>query len=207
METKQINEKYIAYILDNHARPNSAYEFAKYLQITEGEFYKSYTSFESIESAIWLEFYETTIQRLHADEAYNGYGAREKLLAFYYTWIEELLQHRSYIKYQSNKPENVFNTIKYLKPFKEAFVNFASDIINEGKESKEINEIAWISDKYADGLWYQLLFVLNFWLKDSSNKFEKTDVAIEKAVNLSFELMGSNVLQSAFDFGKFMVQK
>lgn len=207
METRQIIEKYLSYVLDHNEKPTSAYQFAKYLNITEGEFYKSFTSFEAIESAIWMGFYDTTIERLHADEAYEAFSAREKLLSFYYTWIEELLQHRSYVKYSYKNKDNFMSSAKNLKHLKEVFTNFASDIINEGKESKEINDLAWISDKYADGLWFQLLFVLNFWLNDNSDKFEKTDAAIEKAVNLSFELMGSNVLQSAFDFGKFILQK
>ncbi|MFN9518224.1 MAG: TetR/AcrR family transcriptional regulator, partial [Bacteroidota bacterium] len=55
-------------------------------------------------------------------------------------------------------------------------------------------------------LWANLLFVMGFWLKDSSNAFEKTDEAIERSVNLAFDLMGRSPLDSMIEFGKFLFQ-
>jgi hypothetical protein len=48
--------------------------------------------------------------------------------------------------------------------------------------------------------------LLNFWIKDTSKGFEATDAAIEKSVTLGFKLMGENMLDQVFDFGKFMFQ-
>ena len=50
------------------------------------------------------------------------------------------------------------------------------------------------------------IFLLNFWIKDTSKGFEATDAAIEKSVTLGFKLMGENMLDQVFDFGKFMFQ-
>jgi hypothetical protein len=50
------------------------------------------------------------------------------------------------------------------------------------------------------------LFILNFWVKDPSQQFEQTDVAIEKAVNTSFDLIGKTPLDTIFDFAKFLFQ-
>jgi hypothetical protein len=36
--------------------------------------------------------------------------------------------------------------------------------------------------------------------------FEKTDAAIEKSVNLAFDLIGKGILDNALDFGKFLYQ-
>ncbi len=57
------------------------------------------------------------------------------------------------------------------------------------------------------GFWVQALFVLKYWIEDSSINFEMTDAAIEKAVNLSFQLMHSNTLDSLLDFGKFILTR
>jgi len=46
--------------------------------------------------------------------------------------------------------------------------------------------------------------VLRYWIKDDSERFEMTDAAIEKAVNLSFQLISSGTLDSILDFGKFV---
>jgi hypothetical protein len=50
-------------------------------------------------------------------------------------------------------------------------------------------------------------FVLMFWVKDESAEFEKTDEAIEKSVNLAFDLMGKGVVDNVFEFGKFLFQQ
>ncbi|MEJ7665766.1 MAG: hypothetical protein WKG07_42725 [Hymenobacter sp.] len=49
----------------------------------------------------------------------------------------------------------------------------------------------------------QLQFILLFFVRDQSVNFERTDAAVEKAVTLSFDLVGRNTLDSAFDFGRF----
>jgi hypothetical protein len=51
-----------------------------------------------------------------------------------------------------------------------------------------------------------LLFVTDFWLKDKSPGFEKTDEAIERSLNLAFDLMGKSPLDSMLEFGKFLFQ-
>ena len=51
----------------------------------------------------------------------------------------------------------------------------------------------------------QFGFILNFWAKDSSAGFEKTDEAIEKGVNVTFDLFEKSALDSILDYGKFMM--
>ena len=50
----------------------------------------------------------------------------------------------------------------------------------------------------------KLLFLLKFWMDDSSPSFEKTDMAIEKSVQTVFELFDNTPLDSVIDFGKFL---
>ena len=50
------------------------------------------------------------------------------------------------------------------------------------------------------------MFLLNFWKRDKSVGFEKTEVAVEKAVILTFDLIEKNALDSALEFGKFIFQ-
>ena len=44
------------------------------------------------------------------------------------------------------------------------------------------------------------------WLKDESKAFETTDAAIEKSVNLAFELLSQGPLDSIIDFGRFALK-
>ncbi|SFC63828.1 DNA-binding transcriptional regulator, AcrR family [Flexibacter flexilis DSM 6793] len=199
----KIRDNYIDFILTNGQRPASVYAFAKQLGISEADFYTEFATFEAIENSVWADLFQTTLTRLEGDAQYQQYGAREKLLAFYFTWIESLKTRRSYVTHLLDS-QNLLIT-KDLG-FKKRFVAYVQEIVNTGVESGEVQKRAFLADKYADALWLQLLFVLNFWVKDNSTNFEQTDAAIEKAVNLSFDLMGHNALDTVFDFAKFLVQ-
>ena len=89
----------------------------------------------------------------------------------------------------------------------EVFVNIDHvEILLQGKETEEIMDRPIIGDRYSEGLWIQTLFILQFWANDESKDFEKTDAAIEKAVNVAYDLMGKSPLDSMFDFAKFLFQ-
>ena len=83
---------------------------------------------------------------------------------------------------------------KTLDPFKDAFLDYARDLLAEGRESKEVEPRPFVTDRYPNALWAQTLFVLDFWVRDISKNFEKTDTAIEKAVNTAFDLIGRSPL-------------
>jgi hypothetical protein len=104
----------------------------------------------------------------------------------------------------SDKRFNTTSPELYL--LKKSFKEFGSELIREGRATEEVVNRPFITDRYTDGLWLQVIFVLNFWIKDPSKSFEQTDVAIEKAVNTSFDLLGRTPLDSVFDFAKFLFQ-
>ena len=56
-------------------------------------------------------------------------------------------------------------------------------------------------------MWTQFLLVHQYWLKDKSKGFEKTDAFIEKSTHLVFDLLGQSALDSALDLAKFIFQK
>ena len=205
MDKKQIREAYTLYWLENGNRPVSVFTFCKILGITETTFYDSYSSLEAIERDFWLGIFQETLAQLKTDETYQSYAAQEKLLSFYFLWVQKLKENRSYILLQKEKFRFPVLHQGQLDTFRKAFLDYASELIKEGYQSEEIKERKYISDKYAHGFWVQALFVLRYWINDNSEKFEMTDAAIEKAVNLSFRLISSNTLDSLLDFGKFML--
>ncbi|MEO1049159.1 MAG: TetR family transcriptional regulator C-terminal domain-containing protein [Bacteroidota bacterium] len=200
----KIVEAYIEYILTHGKEPNSVFIFAKEQKMKEEQFYDYFNSFSALEKGIWSSFFEETKAGLEADETYHDYSVREKLLAFYYTWIEVLKANRSYVKHSFHKVKKLERPPSFLKDFKDEFIAYTKELIMEGNASQEIVKRPYISDRYAEGLWLQLLFVLRFWLKDDSQAFEKTDAAIEKAVNLSLDLMGRGPVDTMIDFAKFL---
>lgn len=204
---KLILEGYVNYVLEHGAEPKSVFKFAKDLKMKEEEFYTHFTSFESIKSAIWVSIYDTTLEQIEAQEVFKEYSVREKFLSFLFTWIEELKKNRSYLlSLYQDKSKSFKSLPSDTKEFKEKFKDFAGEIILEGKETQEIASRPLISDRYDEALWLQVAFVFRYWLDDRSPRFEKTDAAIEKSVNLAFDLMGKSALDSFLDFAKFLYQ-
>lgn len=209
MEKKdKIRKAYMEYVLENGHTPPTFYIFAKKLKLTESELYEFYTSFEAIDSDLWLSFFVQAKNTIEQDPTYQGYTVREKLLAFYYTWIEILKANRSFVMrgYQRFKQPLVKHTPPVLRAFKESFMLFARDLVYEGRESKEVLPRPYLSSKYPDALWLNALYIFDFWVKDLSPNFEKTDTAIEKTVNTAFDLMGHSLVDSVFDLAKFVYQ-
>lgn len=207
MNKETVRKGYIKACLEDEKSIDSVYAFCKKLKIEEDSFYKLYNSLEMIDKDIWVGWFEDTVNTLNADETYKTYSAREKLLAFYFTWIQNLRKNRSYVLLQKKNFDLKSLRNNQLSEFKTVFESYIQDLLNQGMEEKEVRERKYISDKYHYGFWIQLLFVLDFWIKDTSPDFEQTDAAIEKAVNLSFKLMGENTIDSIIDFGKFLFQK
>jgi hypothetical protein len=199
-------DAYKLYYLTNGKAPVSVFSFCKENNIREDEFYNQFGSFDSLEKAIWKSFIDNTIMALNESPEYNDYNFREKLLSFYYTMIEALKQNRSFILASSKKYNSHQIMPGFLAELRKSFNDHINKLIEAGLQNEEIKSRRFISDKYDEGLWVQFLFVFNFWLKDDSKGFEKTDAAIEKAVNLSTELMGESPLDSFIDFTKFIIQ-
>ncbi|MTI39050.1 TetR family transcriptional regulator C-terminal domain-containing protein [Fulvivirga lutimaris] len=201
-----IMKAYKKHLLTEGSQPASVFVFMEQLNEEEEEFYKYFSSFEAIDAELWKSFAERTIKAIKTDKAYDGYGAREKMLAFLFTLVEVLRKDRSYVKLTFKRPDKPELVPAWLKDFKKAFDNFSMEVIEEGIGSEEIIKRPILSERYHDGLWLQILFIISFWLRDTSKGFERTDAAIEKSANLSFELMGRGPLDLLFDFGKFLYQ-
>jgi hypothetical protein len=208
LDKTSIRQNYIEFVLENSKKPASIFSFSKLLEISESDFYSFYASFEAIEKDIWKSIFVEVLEQLEADETYQKYAAKDKLLAFYFMWVQKLRNNRSFIMLQVNpKLKSIPLNALGLDELKNAFIKYAEQLIDEGVDNKEIKERKYLTDKYAKGFWLQTLFVLNYWINDNSENFEMTDAAIEKAVNLCFKLISDNALDSVIDFGKFVIQK
>jgi hypothetical protein len=185
-------------------KPSSIYSFAEDNNFEESEFYKHYSSFESLEKSIFAIFAKETIHLLHKTEAYKEYSSKDKLLSFYFTFFELLTANRSYVLFQFKDVKSNFSKLSVLKKLRTEFIDFVSGISLEKIDFKndKVNEI---QDKtISEGYWIQLLMVLKFWIDDESSNFEKTDVFIEKSVKASFDIQQIAPVKSVIDLAKFL---
>ena len=202
-----ILDGFVAHLLEHGAEPASIFKFAKDIKIKEEEFYQYFTSFEGVKSAVWVAIFENTLANVEGQDVYKEYSVREKFLSFLFTWVEELKKNRSYLLSLYQDKSTTFKKLPGdTRDFKEKFSDFATDLVMEGKETQEIAARPFITEKYDEALWMQVGFVFRYWIDDTSPRFEKTDAAIEKSVNLAFDLMGKSALDSFLDFAKFLSQ-
>jgi hypothetical protein len=202
--SQQIKNGYIDYVLTHDEQPKSVYSFVKKLKISEAEFYQFYASFESIEKLIWADLTAETIDTIRQQEVWSQYSSRDRVLSFFYSYVEVLKRQRSFIVYSLKKHTARFAIPAVLSGVKVIFENFAEELINEGLESGELADRKFLTKRYKDALWIQFAFIVNFWVNDDSTGFEKTDEAIEKGINVTFDLFQRSPLDNLFEYGKFL---
>ena len=202
---EEIQSAYIDYVLTKGTKPASVYVFAKDNNLTEEEFYNFFGSFDGIEESIWSGLCQKALTEVQNQEIWDQYSSREKTLAFFYALIELLKSKRSFVLYSLKQSGQTIGTPSILKGVKNLFESFASGLVDQGVESGELADRRFLTSKYKDALWVQFGVIVNFWAKDSSAGFEKTDEAIEKGINVTFDLFGKSPLDSLFDYGKFMM--
>jgi len=203
---ESIQKAYIDFVLTQGEQPKSVYIFAKKNKMTEAEFYQFFGSFDALEQNIWTGYAQTTLAEIRGQEVWLQYSAREKALSFFYAFFELVKGSRSFAVYSVKKQPKGFTTPLVFERLKDIFENFAAEIINEGIETSELSDRKFFAKRYKDALWIQFVFVLNFWINDSSAGFEKTDEAIEKGVNVTFDLFQRSPIDNLFEYGKFLAK-
>ncbi|MBF9222329.1 TetR family transcriptional regulator C-terminal domain-containing protein [Hymenobacter ruricola] len=209
MEKDRIKQAYLSFVLGEGHPPQSVFKLTQQLGLAEEEFYRHYPNFEAIDRELWADFGRQARSTAAAEPVWEGYGSREKLLAFYYTLLEILKQNRSYALMSLRRSLHRIPALspRVLDDFRQDFEVFVTDILAEGRVSGEIANRPLVQDGYPRFFWQQALFVLGYFAKDDTVNFERTDAAVEKAVTLSFDLVGRNSLDSAVDFVRFLVRK
>lgn len=193
-------------LLTDGKQPSSVFIFCQSLGLREDDFYELFGSFDTIDKEIWKGYLATVSERLSEDASYASFSIREKILAFYFTLTEVFRSDRSFVLLSLKDWKNPAMPPSFLKVFKKDFDAWLEPVLNEGRQSGEIAKRPVLDNQYGSLFWIHLLFILQFWSKDDSAGFEKTDAAIEKSVNLAFDLIGKGVLDNAIDFGKFLYQ-
>ena len=205
----RIKQAYLEYVLRKGTPPASVYKLTRKLNLPEEELYRSYANFDTIDRELWADFGREARATAEREPVWEQYGSREKLLSFYYTLLEILKRNRSYALQALRRSLHRMPglTPRVLDDFRQEFEVFVADILREGRRTEEVASRPLLQEQYPRAFWQQMLFVLGFFAKDDTVDFERTDAAVEKAVTLSFDLVGRNTLDSAVDFVRFLVQR
>lgn len=211
VKTNITEEKIIAWymdsVLENGKVPESVYKFCKANKIGEDTFYGFFGSFESIQQRIWHKFFDNTMALLNKNKDYATMSNEDKMLTFFFTFFENLTLNRSYVLFALKEHRNAFEGLAQLKGLRKSFKEFATELIHIRNEEKNLKILKYNEPLFSEGNWLQFLFLLKFWMEDSSPGFEKTDIAIEKSVTTIFQIFENTPLEKIIDFGKFLYKE
>lgn len=202
-----IIQMYMDYVLEHETVPKSVYKFCKLNKIEETDFYGFFGSVEGLQKAIWNKFYSNTERLLNKNKEYEGFSNKDKMLTFFYTFFELLTLNRSYVLFALQGHRSMLKNLEQLKGLRRHIKAYATDLIEDGNADKNLRITKHNPKLFSEGAWLQFLFVLKFWMDDSSAGFEKTDMAIEKSINTIFDVFNNTPLENIIDFGKFLYKE
>ncbi|WP_310554506.1 TetR family transcriptional regulator C-terminal domain-containing protein [Flavobacterium sp.] len=204
IDDNHIISLYMNDVLENNHNTKNVYVFCKNNGIEETDFYMYFGSLDAVKQAIWTKFFQNAVITLEKDKSYANYPDKNKLLSLYFTLFEILTLNRSYVVYSLMENKEGMKNLKDFKEFRHHFKEFIKDIM-ETSTSENSSRVAKVARPvFSEGAWIQFLFILKFWIDDTSKSFEKTDIIIEKSVNTVVDLLDTKPLENLFDLGKFL---
>ena len=200
----EIIELYSDYCLMHGHKPATVYKFAKENGFEEADFYKYFTSFDSLERFYFVEMFNHALETLEPSPTYSNFNGVEKLSAFYFTFFEIATANRSFVIYSMQEGGSPLSNLAKLKELRSEFVKYAQAVLDKPFNIESQRADKFQTDALREGAWLQFLSIFKFWVKDTSPGFEKTDIFIEKSVKASSDLVYNSPLKSLFDLGKFV---
>ena len=198
---------YMDLVSENLSKPESVEDFCEATNLDKDNFHEHFKSLKKVEKTIFNELFKNSLEVLNESEEFLSFDGKNKLLSLYFTFFENLTLNKEYVQVALKGCKNQLKSYKTLSSLKKSFLQFVdqlelseSILPIEGLEkfqSNIINQSAWI----------QMLITIKFWLEDTSESFEKTDIFIEKSINTSFELIENKFLKNVFDLGKFVYKE
>lgn len=205
IDKKAIQKGYQEYLLEEGKKPESVRKFTKFLKIEDNEFYKHFGSLGNIESSIWSDYYNTTLEVIQKDPEFEEMTPREKHLSFLYTLLELMKGDRSYIlmKLEGKKPHELPSELrKTEKIIAQSEIEWAKSFEFLPDRAKDMTQ-----STYRKVLWSHSISMILFWVKDDSGNGKDTDIYIEKSTRTVFDIGELPALDSILDLSKFFLQK
>ena len=154
----------------------------------------------------WAQVMADTLSAIQEEADQGDVPTRDQLLNFYYIHFEQLAEHRTFI--EVNYGSNIVKlALLEIKGYRSQFQDYCKSLVDRGIDQGIIRNLGLLNTVYTEGLWFQLLFLFNFWMEDESIDKEKTDALIEKTVTSTFDVLEKKEVGSTIDLWKFYFQQ
>lgn len=203
---QQILTAYETHLRREGRPPVSVFRFAEAQGFSERDFFSEFPSLEAVESAWWTGKLERVIESVESGAEWPAFSARHRMLAFLFAFAEASLDFRSLLLLRLHQ-RNVLTNPPELSAFEDRFLAFAHRLLEHGRTSGEIASRGPLSRLYPQAAYRLFRSVIDFHLRDTSPRYERTDAFIEKSTTVLFDLIGKQVLDSGFDLLRFLLPR
>lgn len=201
MENSHLTQALKEYIQQHQSLPASVQ------QLNVSQNVASDITITFLSKELWSEFAENTLEACGNDPSFEGYSCREKMLAFSYTMLEVLKNDEEVVRFYLKQANGFLLNRPFFLSFQQHLFEFADALILDGSQSGEIQGRPFISSYYKYFFALTVNYLVYFWIHDESNQKEQTDVAVDKVVNLLFDTIAPNALDSAVDLVQFLIKR
>jgi len=155
-----------------------------------------------------VNLFDKSVALASEDHISDKMSSKEKLLNVYFIFFENMTMNRSLVLMILGNDKLHF--AKISNQLKETHRHFIKTLDFDDwsmiKEAKD--DVKNFHDKAREeAFWLHLVSAIEFWKKDTSPSFEKTDIFIEKTIDTGFELMDNEPLRKVVDLGKFLFKE
>jgi len=205
---EKIFELYGDYLLNHGEKPKNVYLFAKDNGFEEKEFYDYFAGFEQVEKQMLVNLFIKSVELAEEVNNADHSTSKEKLLNVYFIFFENMTMNRSLVL--TILGNNKIQAAKISDQLKSAHREYIRTLdFNDWQMIEKAKEEIRNAHQKAreEALWLHLFSAIEFWKKDTSSAFEKTDIFIEKTIDTGFELMDNEPLRKLTDLGKFLFKE
>ncbi len=200
----QLIDLYMDEVVRLQGKPTDIASFSIAHNFKEEQFYDHFESFTALDQEIFKILFDTSVATLVASTDFVSFGKKDKLLSLFYTFFENLTLNRDFIVVTIETYSNQLKALSVFSDMKISFSNFMGllDFETIDLNLEAIGNLQKTS--ITEGAWVQLLLTIKFWMTDTSEEFQKTDIFIEKSINTSIELLNTQSFHNILDLGKFL---
>lgn len=206
IDKEGIVDFYMAYI-EKEGFEGGMNEFCRSTGVNSEDVLRHFSSLSQIEKYVWEQMMASAVTTIVSDSSFESFSQRDKLLSLYYTFFENCTLNRDFLLANIHH-HSTYKILPVMNDMKHIFAKFIIEVFQSGSAIKSPycpDEIDRFVDRAkGESFWAQLLFLIDFWRHDDSEEFEKTDIAIEKSVKATMDLIDVTPIKSIFDLGKFI---
>ncbi len=202
-----IMSRYMSYV-GNPSADVSLDDFFQSSDIVSALFYSHFEDQEQLEREIWTYFMKDSIQTVEGDINPEMLSVENKLLGLFFTFFQNVSLNQEYFKRHLALRKNIVDKSKLYAGMKDVFHAYLLSIYQPSCQVPPLGAKESIETIMQQGFvytyWAELVLLIEFWLRDESPEFQKTDVAIEKSLKATHEVRTIQPLRSVIDLGLFL---